>query len=157
MRIVKLALILVRNKQEPLILHEPEGKHPRMLLLGWKEQLAFLLLVAIAAAWLWFGLFEPIFRHTPQPAVRVPRAAQVMPLEREAPLHVGDTIFFAGAAAPGAGRIAALPRESVFGRDPYGPEKLVILGLNQYYVVTANGTGRVLVRADMRGMVQSQL
>ncbi len=153
---MKLALILIRKSRqaEPIILHDSKGKPPPMMLLGWPEQLSLLLVVAVAGLWMWFGLIEPRFRDEARPAIRVPRAVQVVALEADAQLTVGDIVFVHQASKPSAAMVTALPRQSFMERQADGRGKLVILGENRYYVVAENGTGQILARNDIRGRVQ---
>ena len=150
-------MILVRKSDEQLIIHDPKGKGPRMLVMGWPEQLALLLVLVVASLWLWYGLLALAFRSAFVPAVRVPHAQQVGSYDTDIPLQVGDTIFIAGKLAPIAGKVAALPLQSVRGHDANGPEQLVILGVDQYYIVAADGSGKVFTRTAIRGIVQNQV
>src|SRR5690242_17963435 len=109
---MKLALMLIEKSNEPIFLHDEKGKGPRMLTLGWQEQLAILLVIAIASLWIWFGLLEPVFRKVFVPAVRVPHSLQVVSCEPDAVLQLGDTVFVAAKSAPLAGKIAALPLQT---------------------------------------------
>jgi len=153
---MKLAMILVRKSDEQLIIHDPKGKGPRMLMLGWPEQLALLLVIVVGSLWLWYGLFEPVFRKVSVPAVRVPHARQIVSCDADAALQVGDTVFIMGKLAPSAGKIAAVPFQSIKGHEANGPEQFVILGVDQYYIIAADGTGKVFNRAAIRGIVQTQ-
>jgi hypothetical protein len=155
---MKLALILIRkSKEAPIILHDDKGKPPPMLMIGWPEQLAALLLVAVAGLWMWFGLIEPALRSPAQPAIRVPRAQQVMSIDAGSALQIGDTVLVAGKVAPKSGTVAALPRQSVRLRDASGTSQFVILGADGYYVIVENGAGQVMSRGDIRGVVQNRL
>jgi len=153
---MKLALMLIKKSNEPVILHDEKGKGPRMLMLGWQEQLALLLVILIASMWIWFGLLEPFFRKVPVPAIRVPHPMQVVTYEPGTLLQLGDTVFITAKSAPFAGKIAALPLQSVKTRNGNGPEQFVILGVDQYYIIGADGVGKVFNRALIRGIVQTQ-
>ncbi|HTD65637.1 MAG TPA: hypothetical protein VK846_03775 [Candidatus Limnocylindria bacterium] len=152
---MKLAVMMLRKSNElPMFLHDPKHKVPRMLLIGWAEQLSILLVLTVASLWLWFGLLEPIFRDVPVPVVRVPRAVQVNYLESSAPLRLGDTVFVCGKRGIGAGTIAALPRQSILNRDGSEPLSFIILGTGQYYVAAPDGSGQAFARNHIRGIVQ---
>jgi hypothetical protein len=154
---MKLAMIFIgRKKETPIFLHDNYGKPPPMLMLGSGTQIAFLVVVAATLLWLWFAWLAPLFQKMPPPAVRVPRVQQVNMIDPDAPLKLGDVVLVASKQSVSAGRITALPRQSVVVRQPGGGEHFMVLGANRYYVVADQG-GIVMSRADIRGLVQSQL
>lgn len=153
---MKLEMVVVSESDQQIIIHDVKGEEPKEFVVRWPKQLALLLVALLGSLSLWYGLLEPLFRKVPLTAVRVPHARQVVTCDPNTSLRVGDTVFIAGKSTPLAGKIAALPLQCIKGHEANGPEQLVILGVGQYYVVAADGTGKVFNRAAIRGLVQTQ-
>jgi hypothetical protein len=117
------------------------------------RRFATVVITLLLSAVLWYGVIEPAAAKVAAPAVRVPRVQQVVFLEADSTLQVGDTVIVSGGLAPIPGKIAAVPRQLVKDRDKNGREFLLIVGSNRYYVVAANGIGQIVKRTDIRRLV----
>jgi hypothetical protein len=157
MTLMKLAPIeLPRSAEIGLMDEDAQSGDSRTLLIAWSQWITVLLLLSVGSAFVWYQIMEPSLRKGIQPIVRVAHARQVLPVEADSILRVGDTIYFPGAMVPNTATIAALPLQGIKARDRRGVERLLILGGERYYVITADGVGHVLERADIRGVVQTQ-
>lgn len=155
---MKLAVIVAERSNElPIFLHDNYGKSPVLFTLGPRAQLALLVVLIAALFGAWAIWIEPKFPKLPPPAVRVPRAQQVNPIEPGMPLKVGDVVFASGKNAPVPARITALPRQTVKVRTEGGVESFVMLGGNSYYIVAEDGAGQMITLSKIRGLVQTHL
>ena len=139
-----------------VILEEPQGEISRTFLAARSQLITVILLVLVGSAFLWYRILAPAITVVARPVVRVPHAQQVLPMEADSILRVGDTIFFPGSVAPNTAMIAAVPLQGIKVRDGSGVERLLILGGEHYYVIAADGVGHLLDRTDIRGIVRTQ-
>ena len=153
---MKIAVVLLpKTKEPPLVLLDSKDKAARMFFITQGQQFAFLVALLLSAAVIAFIAFEPASLKKAVAAVSVPRAQQVMLLERDSALEVGDSVFVPAIFAPSICKIAGLPRQSVEFRDAGGAGRFLILGQDRYYVTAPDGLGQIVRRADLRRLVSN--
>ncbi|HEY0548320.1 MAG TPA: hypothetical protein VGF13_01890 [Verrucomicrobiae bacterium] len=131
-----------------------------MFFITQKQQLVFCFALLLSALVIGYIAYDPAARAAQAAAavsaVRLPRPQQVMFMEADAPLEVGDAVFVPAVFAPSVARIAALPRESIILRNAgSAAASLLILGRDSYYVTIPNGVGHIVSRADLRQLVSN--
>jgi hypothetical protein len=159
---MKIAVVLLPKTQEPpLVLLDAKDQKARMFMIGRKEQFAFLIVLLVCALVIGYQVYDPVSRATAAavakavPAVRVQRPQQVMFMEENAALEIGDSVFVPGAFAPSICKIAGLPSQSVTLRDAGAAARFLILGRDRYYVTSPDGLGQIVHRADLRQLVSN--
>jgi len=139
-----------------LVLLDAKDQTARMFMIGRKEQFAFLVALLVSALVIGYIAYDPNSRiKNVVSAERLPRPQQVMFMEANAPIEVGDEVFIPGMSVPSAGKIAALPRQSIAVRDAGAATRFLILGRDRYYVALPEGAGQIVQRADIRQLVSN--
>lgn len=117
----------------------------------WLEDVVTLSLLCLVATILWQTFPALHQRPIPQPPVAVLRSQVVISLGGDEALAVGDAVYFHGSAAPGSGVIQGLPGQVLTGSHSAPGAPFMMLGAGRFRVVSADGTSRVIQRADIRG------
>lgn len=120
---------------------------------GWLEHLVTLCLLGLVATILWQTFPTLHQRPIPQPAVVVLRSQVVVSLGVDEALAVGDVVYFHGNGAPGSGVVQGLPGQVLTGSHSAPGTPFMMLGAGRFHVVSADGTSRVIQRADIRGRI----
>jgi hypothetical protein len=158
---MKIAVVLLpKTSEPPLVLLDNKDQTARMFFITQKQQFVFFFALLLSALVIGYIAYDPAARAAQaaaaMPAVRLPRPQQVMFMEADAPLAVGDNVFVPALFAPSVARIAALPRESIILRHAgSAAASLLILGRDSYYVTVADGAGQIVSRADLRQLVSN--
>jgi hypothetical protein len=158
---MKIAVVLLpKTAEPPLVLLDTKDQTARMFFITQKQQLVFFFALLLSALVIGYIAYDPAARAAQAaaaaPAVRLPRPQQVMFLEADAALEVGDSVFVPAIFAPSVAKIAGLPRESVVLRNAGSlSTSLLILGRDSYYVTIQNGAGQIVSRADLRQLVSN--
>lgn len=153
---MKIAVVLLpKTSKPPLVLLDAKDQTARMFFITAAQQFAFFLVLLVGALVAGYFVYDPATRITSVSAVRVPRPQQVVFLEADATLEVGDDVFVPAVFAPNACKIVALPSQSLQIRSAGAPARFLILGQDSYYVTVPNGHGQIVHRADLRQLVSN--
>ena len=158
---MKIAVVLLpKTSKPPLVLLDNKDQTARMFFITQKQQLVFFVALLLSALVIGYNVYDPAARAAraaaAAPAVRLPRPQQVMFMEADAPLEVGDSVFVPAVFSPSVARIAGLPRESVIVRDADSrAARLLILGGDSYFVTIPDGSGQIVSRADLRQLASN--